>query len=49
MALQTAHQHGLKLQAALTKIRAQTLALLVAKGRKIVVIVGTKRGLTVAY
>ena len=49
MALQTAHQHRLKLQAALTKIHAQTLALLVTQRRKIVVVVGTKRGLAVAH
>ena len=49
MALQTAHQHRLKLQAALTVILAQTLALLVTQRRKIVVVVGTKRGLAVAH
>ena len=49
MALQAAHQHRLKLQATLKKIRAQTLALLVTQRRKIVVVVGTKRGLAVAH
>ena len=49
MALQAAHQHRLKLQATLTKIRAQTLALLVTQRRKIVVIVSAKRGLAVAH
>jgi hypothetical protein len=49
VSLQTAHEHRFKLQTALTEIVAQALALLVAKCRKIVVIVSTKRGLAVAH
>ena len=49
VALQTAHQHRLKLQAAFTEIVAQALTLLMTQRGKIVVIVGAKRGLAVAH